>query len=304
MNASSPEPVETRLLNVALIQMTSSGDLEQNFEFLLEHIKHAADKGARYIQTPENSLLMELDPKRVASIAQSKEYAQAINELYKCAAELNIWLHVGSLATLLAEKERDEGEQNEKGKAVLANRSYLIGPKSLDNQSQQDLYFYDKIHMFDVKLPNGENYQESAAYKPGEKAVVADCDFQEFRAKVGMTICYDLRFPALYRHLALEGAEVISVPAAFTQLTGEAHWHILLRARAIETGCFLIAAAQTGLHDNNRQTYGHSLIIAPWGDVLLDGGGEPGHYLQTIDLSQIQKARQSVPSLKHGKLFQ
>ena len=299
MNASSLETPHKRELNVALIQMTSGGDLEQNLDFLIKHITLAAQKGAEYIQTPENSLFMELDPKKVAHITQAQEYTQALKELFQCAAAHKVWLHIGSIASPLSEKRT-----NDKGHALLANRSYLIGPEYSATQDQQGLYFYDKIHMFDVTLPNGEHYQESASYAPGEKALVVECDFNDFSTKLGMTICYDLRFPALYRHLALEGAEMISVPAAFTQTTGEAHWHVLLRARAIETGCFILASGQTGLHENGRSTFGHSLIISPWGEVLLDAGREPGVYHKTIDLSEVQRVRQIVPSLNHGKLFQ
>lgn len=299
MNASLLKSGHNRELNVALIQMTSGGDLEQNLDFLIRHITRAAQEGADYIQTPENSLFMELDPIKVAHITQAQEYAQALEDLFQCAATHKIWLHIGSIATPLAEKQ-----VNEKGHALLANRSYLIGPDYSPTQDQQYLFYYDKIHMFDVTLPNGERYQESANYAPGDTARVVQCDFNDFSARLGMTICYDLRFPALFRHLALEGAEMISVPAAFTKTTGQAHWHVLLRARAIETGCFIIASGQTGLHENGRCTFGHSLIISPWGEVLLDAGREPGVYHKTIDLSDVQRVRQIVPSLNHGKVFQ
>ena len=299
MTASLLKSGHNRELNVALIQMTSGGDLEQNLDFLIRHITRAAQEGADYIQTPENSLFMELDPIKVAHITQAQEYAQALEDLFQCAATHKIWLHIGSIATPLAEKQ-----VNEKGHALLANRSYLIGPDYSPTQDQQYLFYYDKIHMFDVTLPNGERYQESANYAPGDTARVVQCDFNDFSARLGMTICYDLRFPALFRHLALEGAEMISVPAAFTKTTGQAHWHVLLRARAIETGCFIIASGQTGLHENGRCTFGHSLIISPWGEVLLDAGREPGVYHKTIDLSDVQRVRQIVPSLNHGKVFQ
>jgi len=193
---------------------------------------------------------------------------------------LKIYLHIGSLALRFSPE-----------KAV--NRSFLIGPDGSVRAS------YDKIHMFDIDLPGGESYRESANYQPGETAVVCDLPW----GRIGLTICYDLRFPALYRALAEAGASFLTVPSAFTRKTGEAHWHVLLRARAIETGCFVFAAAQAGLHENKRETYGHSLIIAPWGEILAEGGVEPGVVVAEIDPSRVEAARKSVPSLQHGRRF-
>jgi len=173
------------------------------------------------------------------------------------------------------------------------NRSFLIGPEG------NVLASYDKIHMFDIELPDGESYRESANYQPGETAVISDLPW----GRIGLTICYDVRFPALYRALAESGAYFITVPSAFTRKTGEAHWHALLRARAIETGCFVFAAAQAGLHENKRETYGHSLIIAPWGEILAEGGVEPGVFLAKIDPAKVETARKTVPSLQHGRRF-
>lgn len=281
-------------INIALIQMTSGQNLDENLRFLIEHIKEAALGGADYIQTPENSLLMELDGKKLAGIVSSTDYDTALSTLFNLAGELGIWLHIGSAAIALPISKTTNPDQK-----MLANRSFLIGPDYSANSPQDHHYFYDKIHMFDVTLPNGERYHESGNYQAGNKAVVVDCGF----AKFGMTICYDLRFPALFRHLAHAGAEIISVPAAFTKTTGEAHWHTLLQARAIETGCFVVASGQTGLHQNGRETFGHSLIVAPWGDILLDAGTEPGVYCQQIDIQKVNAARQIIPSLQHDRNF-
>jgi hypothetical protein len=196
------------------------------------------------------------------------------------AGELKIHLHIGSLA-LRATSER------------AVNRSFLIGPDGSVIAS------YDKIHMFDIDLPGGESYRESANYQPGETAVIADLPW----GRIGLTICYDVRFPALYRALAESGASFLTVPSAFTRKTGEAHWHTLLRARAIENGCFVFAAAQAGLHENKRETFGHSLIVAPWGEVLAEGGIEPGVFMAKIDPALVETARKTVPSLQHGRRF-
>ena len=182
----------------------------------------------------------------------------------------------------------DDGEEPQ-----LANRSYLFGPDGGLVES------YDKIHMFDVNLANGECYTESEAYRAGEAAIIADCG----GVKVGMTICYDLRFAGLFRLLAKSGAQILTVPAAFTKLTGAAHWHVLLRARAIETGSFVVAAAQTGVHDNGRETYGHSLVVSPWGEVLSDGGSEPHQFCCEINLAEVGKAREAIPALASDQAF-
>jgi predicted amidohydrolase len=304
MAAYLSEKTETSTLTLALIQMTSGKTLEENFEFLSEHIDLAVKQGATYVQSPENSLLMELNPKEVARITQSETYKDALQQLFLKAAAHKIWLHIGSAAVPLANQNIGNG------KFKFANRSYLVGPDYSPTTAETHSFFYDKIHMFDVTLPNGEHYNESASYQAGETSVVVGCDFnsthtpQNISAKLGMTICYDLRFPALFRHLARSDAEIISVPAAFTKTTGEAHWHVLLRARAIETGCFIVAAGQTGKHDNGRETFGHSLVISPWGDSLLDAGTDPGVYSCQIDLRQVERTRQIVPSLSHGKDFQ
>lgn len=287
MTETDKNPVQ-----IALIQMTAGREPLKNAAFLHEAITSAAQGGAHYVQTPENSLLMELDRGRVADIISGDEYKCLLDGLFKLASELGIWLHLGSVAQILNTPPAEAGEALPVvGGPRFVNRSLLISPQG------QLAEFYDKIHMFDVTLPNGEIYHESASYKPGERAVVATSDF----AIIGLSICYDLRFPALYRYLAQAGAEMISVPAAFTQTTGKPHWHVLLRARAIETGSYIVASGQTGTHDNGRTTYGHSLIVAPWGDVVLDAGEEVGVFSATINIQDVADARSTMPSLAHDR---
>src|SRR6201981_1232050 len=213
-------------------------------------IRQAAAQGAEYVLTPEVSNMMQLNRKALFENLASEQDDLSLKAYRALAAELKIHLHIGSLA-LRASPER------------AVNRSFLIGPYGLVIAS------YDKIHMFDIELPGGETYRESANYQPGETAVLADLPW----GRLGLTICYDVRFPALYRALAEAGASFLTVPSAFTRKTGEAHWHTLLRARAIENGCFVFAAAQAGTHESKRQSYGHSLIVDPWGTILAEGGG-------------------------------
>ena len=224
--------------------------------------------------------MMQVNRKALFEHLAAEEDDLSLKAYRALAAELKIHLHIGSLA-LRASPER------------AVNRSFLIGPDGLV------IACYDKIHMFDIDLPGGESYRESANYQPGETAVIADLPW----GRIGLSICYDVRFPALYRALAESGASFITVPSAFTRKTGEAHWHTLLRARAIENGCFIFAAAQAGLHENKRETFGHSLIIAPWGEVLAEGGVEPGVFLAKIDPARVEAARTTVPSLQHGRRF-
>jgi predicted amidohydrolase len=197
------------------------------------------------------------------------------------ADELKAWLLVGSLAIKLP------------GESRLANRSYLI------DSTGAIVATYDKIHMFDVNLANGETFRESRTYRPGDRAVVAATPW----GTLGMTVCYDVRFPYLYRSVAHAGARLIAVPSAFTRRTGEAHWHILLRARAIETGCFVVAPAQCGDHEDGRKSYGHSLIVGPWGEVIADGGEAPGVVVAELDLAEVDKARSMIPSLTHDRSY-
>ncbi|WP_319798106.1 carbon-nitrogen hydrolase family protein [Nitrobacter sp.] len=265
----------------ALIQMRSGLLPEPNLDQGARLIREAAAQGASFIQTPEVSNIMQTDRIALFEHLRSEDDDRSLAAYRDLARELKIYLNVGSLA-LRATPDR------------AANRSFLIGP------SGDILARYDKIHMFDIDLGGGESYRESANYQPGETAVVAELPW----GKLGMTICYDVRFPALYRALAEAGASFLTVPSAFTRKTGEAHWHTLLRARAIENGCFVFAAAQAGLHENRRETFGHSLIVDPWGTVLAEGGGtEPGIVLATIDPAKVTAARKAVPSLQHGRRF-
>ncbi|UFZ02417.1 carbon-nitrogen hydrolase family protein [Bradyrhizobium ontarionense] len=264
----------------AMVQMRTSLLAEPSLEQGTRLIREAVAQGAEYVQTPEVSNMMQLNRTALFEQLKSEDDDPSLKAYRALAKELNIHLHIGSLALRFSED-----------KAV--NRSFLIGPDG------NVLASYDKIHMFDIDLPGGESYRESANYQPGESAVITDLPW----GRLGLTICYDVRFPALYRALAESGASFISVPSAFTRKTGEAHWHTLLRARAIETGCFVFAAAQCGLHENKRETFGHSLIIDPWGEVLSEGGVEPGVFLARIDPSRVETVRQTIPSLQHGRRF-
>jgi len=264
----------------AMVQMRTLLLPEPSLEQGTRLIRQAAAEGANYVQTPEVSNMMQANRKALFEHLKTEEDDPSLKAYRALAKELKIYLHIGSLALRFSPE-----------KAV--NRSFLIAPDGMVLAS------YDKIHMFDIDLPGGESYRESANYQPGETAVISDLPW----GRIGLTICYDLRFPALYRALAEAGAFFLTVPSAFTRKTGEAHWHVLLRARAIETGCFVFAAAQAGLHENKRETYGHSLIIAPWGEILAEGGTEPGIFMAKIDPSRVDAARKSVPSLQHGRRF-
>ncbi|UYO40317.1 carbon-nitrogen hydrolase family protein [Rhodopseudomonas palustris] len=266
--------------NAALVQMRSGLTPEPNLEQGIRLIREAVKAGADYVLTPEVSNMMQLNREALFAQLAEQDDDLSLKAYRELARELNIHLHIGSLA-LRASPER------------AVNRSFLIGPDGAILAS------YDKIHMFDIDLGNGESYRESANYQPGETAVISDLPW----GRIGLTICYDVRFPALYRALAESGASFLAVPAAFTKPTGEAHWHVLLRARAIENGCFVLAAAQGGLHENKRETFGHSLIIDPWGKVLAEGGIEPGFIMARIDPAEVTKARGKIPSLQHGRRF-
>jgi deaminated glutathione amidase len=260
--------------------MCSGRDLARNVADASAMIRRAAADGAAYVQTPEVTTLMELDKALLFATAEEEAGNSALQAFVDLARDLRIYLHIGSMAV------KAPG-----GK--LANRAYVIGPGG------EIIARYDKIHMFDVDLPNGESYRESANYAAGDQAIIAPLPW----GGLGLTICYDLRFPALHRALAQAGARFIGVPAAFTATTGAAHWHALLRARAIETQCYVFAAAQGGRHEHGRETYGHSLIVSPWGEILADGGTEPGVVLATIDPAQIDAIRARVPSLNADRPF-
>ena len=264
----------------AMVQMCTSLSPEASFRQAEALVREAVAQGADYVQTPEVSNLIQKNRKALFELLAPEEKDVSLKAYRDLARELKIHLHVGSLA-LRATPER------------AVNRSFLIAPDG------NVLASYDKIHMFDIELEGGESYRESANYQPGETAVISDLPW----GRIGLTICYDVRFPALYRALAEAGAAFISVPSAFTVRTGEAHWHTLLRARAIENGCFILAAAQAGRHESGRETYGHSLIVDPWGVVLAEGGVEPGIVTATIDPAKVITARKSIPSLQHGRRF-
>ena len=271
-----------------LVQMCSGRTISDNLVEADRLIRAAAARGASYIQTPENTALLELDPKITRREAQRFDDSSILARFQDLARELQVCLHIGSLAIRLDGEDR------------LVNRSCLISPRG------NLLAHYDKIHMFDVDLAGGESYRESKHYIAGQKSIVTELPVGLTPApKLGFSICYDLRFAALYRALAKAGAQLIGVPAAFTEQTGQAHWHILLRARAIETGCFILAAAQGGAHENGRSTYGHSLIVSPWGEVIAQADGwEPQIITADIDLSKVTKARSAIPALTHDRPFE
>jgi len=274
-------------MRTALLQITSSDDPGQNLSMLRDMIQTAVDGGADIICTPEVSNCLSTSRTHQKMVLEEEEKDRTLAGLCEAAQEHGIWLFIGSLA--LKTKDAD---------GRFANRSFVIDPNG------NIVARYDKIHMFDVDVSAEETYRESDGYRPGERAVTVDTDLGCF----GLSICYDLRFPHLYRSLAQAGAQILMVPAAFSHVTGAAHWHTLLRARAIETGCFVIAAAQTGIHPATRgaqrKTYGHSLVVAPWGEVLADGGQEQGITFVDIDCREVESARRRVPSLSHDRDFE
>jgi predicted amidohydrolase len=275
------EPATSRSFRAALVQMCSGRDVETNVASATELVREAARTGAQYVLTPEMTTLMELERPRLIAAAKPEAGNAALAHFEALARELGIWLHIGSMPILLSG-----------GK--LANRSFLISPQG------RVAARYDKIHMFDVNLGGGEKYEESANYQPGRHAVVADLPW----GPLGLTICYDLRFPTLFRALARAGARFITVPAAFTRPTGLAHWHTMLRARAIESQAFVFAAAQGGEHENGRVTFGHSLIVSPWGEILAEAGVQPAVTFADVDLQLLEDVRSRVPSLQHDRSFE
>lgn len=274
------DPVSGRTFRAALVQLCSGRDVDRNVVEAERLIRAAAAGGAHYVQTPEVTTLMELESARLFAAVEPEDSNRALQAFRNLAAELKIWLHIGSMAVKVAPDK-------------IANRAYVLTPDGAIAAT------YDKIHMFDVDLPGGESYRESKNYRPGDRAVVAALPW----GGLGLSICYDLRFPHLYRALAKSGAVFLAIPAAFTKVTGEAHWHTLLRARAIECQCYVFAAAQGGRHEHGRDTYGHSLIISPWGQILAEGGVQPGVISADIDLQAIEEARKRVPSLGHDRPF-
>ena len=266
---------------VGLIQMRSGRTPQANADAAVKLIGEAKDGGADYVLTPEVTNIMESSREKLFTTIVAEENDPTLAIFRDLARTLGIYVHVGSLAVKIAPEK-------------AANRSFLIDRKG------NIVARYDKIHMFDVDLTGGESYRESRSYRPGEMAVVSDLPW----GRLGLTICYDLRFPALYRALAEAGASFLAIPSAFTKQTGEAHWHVLMRARAIENGSFVFAAAQGGLHEHGRETFGHSLVVDPWGRVIAEGGIEPGVILAEIDPAEVSAARSRVPSLQHGRRFE
>lgn len=274
-------------MRVGLVQLTVSDDPVANLPVTLAYVRQAVSEGARFVLTPELTNGLSSSRSHQRSVFRNEDADQTLSALRKEASTAGIWLLIGSLGLLTTDTD-----------GRFANRSFLIGPEG------QIAARYDKIHMFDVNVSPSEVYRESEGYRPGSRAVLAEMPF----ARIGMTVCYDLRFPALYRRLAQAGAQVLTVPAAFNHITGAAHWEVLLRARAIETGCFVLAPAQTGFHPETagkgRRTHGHSLAVAPWGEVLADGGTEPGVTVVDLDLARVDEARGRVPSLRHDRSFE
>lgn len=267
-------------VRVACVQVNAGTEVLPNLDQAGRLIRQARDAGAELIVTPENVAMIAQGRQRILERVKPEAEHPGLPFFTDLARETGAWLLVGSLGILLAPGQ-------------VANRSYLI------DSSGRVAAWYDKIHMFDVDLAGGESYRESATFKPGERAVVAATPW----GGVGLTICYDLRFAYLFRTLAQAGAGLITVPAAFTAPTGRAHWHVLLRARAIETGCFILAPGQCGVHDEGRRTYGHSLIIDPWGEILADAGEAPGIITAELDLARVAEVRAMIPALKHDRSY-
>ena len=269
----------------ACVQISSQLDMDANLEAASALVRDAADNGAQMVLLPENVSLMGTNREQALAMAMPEARHKALPVFTELAREKGVWLMVGSLSVRLDEAGG--------GEDMLANRSLLISDQG------EVMVRYDKIHMFDVNIEGGESHRESETYRPGAQAVVAATPW----GGLGMTICYDLRFPYLYRSLAQAGAHFLSVPSAFTRVSGRAHWHVLLRARAVETGCYIFAPAQCGDHANDRQTYGHSLIIDPWGKILAEAGESPCVIAADIDPSRVAAVRAMIPSLEHDRKF-
>jgi predicted amidohydrolase len=265
----------------AMIQMRSGLTPAANIDTAVRLIGEAKNSGAAYVQTPEMTNILAAKREQLLATIVDEDADPSLATFRALAKKLGLYIHVGSLAIKISPDR-------------AANRGFLIDPQG------EIAARYDKIHMFDVDLAGGETYRESNSYRPGEIGTLADLPW----GRLGITICYDLRFPALYRALAEAGATMLAIPSAFTKQTGEAHWHVLNRARAIENGSFVLAAAQGGKHENGRETFGHSLIVDPWGRVLAEGDIEPGVVMAEIDPSEVAAARSRIPSLQHGRRFE
>jgi deaminated glutathione amidase len=260
--------------------MRSSREMAPNLADASKLIRQAASQGATFISTPEMTNIFEPDRERLKAVVMAETDDSSVHGFSALAAKLEVWLHIGSMAL-----KGDDGK--------VVNRTLLFNPKG------EIVARYDKIHLFDVDLPNGDKYRESETYTPGAEAVKVGLPFCD----LGLSICYDVRFPALYHALAKAGANVLVVPAAFTVPTGKAHWHVLLRARAIETGSYVIAAAQGGKHDSGRETFGHSKVVNPWGQVIAEAGSDPEYLLFEIDPAESTAARARIPALVHAREF-
>ncbi len=271
----------TATFTAACIQNEGLADMDASVAAATELVRAARAEGAELICLPEYFACYKAEASEVIVGAHAEPAHPALSHFRALAEELGAWLLLGSLAIAA-------------GPGKIFNRSYLVTPAGAISAR------YDKLHLFNVDLADGESYRESALIEPGTRAVLAATPW----ATLGLTVCYDLRFPQLYRALAQAGAEVLTVPAAFTKTSGQAHWHVLLRARAIETGCFVLAPCQCGDHGGGRETYGHSLIVDPWGRVLADGGEEVGYITAKIDLAEVAKARAMIPSLDHDRNFE
>lgn len=273
-------------MRAGLVQLTVTDDPAANLPETVALVRAAVAGGAGFVLTPECTNALSSNRAKQREVLRFEGDDPTLAALRDEAARAGVWMLIGSLGVLTEDAD-----------GRFANRSFLIGPDG------GIVARYDKIHMFDVNVSETEVYRESSGYRPGARAVMADTPF----GRVGMTVCYDVRFPHLYRRLAQAGAEIITVPAAFNHITGAAHWEVLLRARAIETGCYVLAPAQTGFHaeagGKGRRTHGHSLVIAPWGEVLSDAGVEPGVTFADLDLAEVAKARDRVPSLSHDRVF-
>ncbi|MXN65187.1 carbon-nitrogen hydrolase family protein [Stappia sp. GBMRC 2046] len=266
----------------AAVQLRTGRDIAANVETACDIIREAARSGANYIQTPEMTHLLEASKASLMEKIRPEEEDLGVRSFSALARDLGIYLHIGSLAIKASE-------------AAVANRAFLFAPDG------SILARYDKIHMFDVDLPNGESWRESATYRPGRQSAVVDLPW----LKLGMAVCYDVRFPAIFRAQAKAGAQMLSAPAAFTRQTGMAHWHVLQRARAIENGAFLVSAAQGGKHEDGRETYGHSIIVAPWGEIIAErDNDEPGFTLAEIDPAKVAEARGRIPAIANEQEFE
>jgi len=268
------------VFRAACVQLRSSDDVAENIRETVKLVREAAARDASFVATPENTTLMAADAAAKLANSYDEAHDPALPVFAALARELNIWLSIGSLAIKVSDTK-------------TANRSYLFAPDGGIAAR------YSKIHLFDVELASGEVYRESNTVAGGGEAVVADTEW----GKIGLTVCYDMRFPELYRRLARAGAFLFTVPSSFTVPTGTAHWHVLLRARAIENGAFVLAPAQGGTHANGRKTYGHSLIVSPWGEVLAEAGTDPGVIVAEIDPDLSRQAREKVPNLQHERIF-